>query len=104
MSSSEGLTPAAPFPGPVAAEPPVPASTSADPAPEPVAAAPLDQSPSSTEASVPPVPPSELSPERIAERVAVLDAVDQLPLPEHVELYQRLHAELQSALAEIDGP
>jgi hypothetical protein len=49
-------------------------------------------------------PVSELRPERIAERVAVLDAVGALPLREHVEVYQRLHAELQSALAEIDGP
>jgi hypothetical protein len=30
--------------------------------------------------------------------------VGALPLREHVEVYQRLHAELQSALAEIDGP
>ena len=55
-------------------------------------------------------PPTEtdpepgLSPERIAERVAAIDTLGDLPLREHVELYQRLHVQLQSALAEIDGP
>jgi hypothetical protein len=58
----------------------------------------------SAEAPTPADPAPGLSPERIAERVAALDAVDELPLAEHVELYQRMHAELQSALAEIDGP
>jgi hypothetical protein len=56
------------------------------------------------EAPMPADPAPGLSSERIAARVAALDAVDELPLAEHVELYQRLHAELQSALAEIDGP
>jgi DNA-binding GntR family transcriptional regulator len=70
----------------------------------PAAEAPAEQSapPAETAASAHAAP--QLSPERITERVAVLDAVAELPLAEHVELYQRLHAELQSALAEIDGP
>ncbi|MEP7179475.1 MAG: hypothetical protein ABI775_10325 [Pseudonocardiales bacterium] len=85
MSSSEGLSAVGPVPGP--------------------AAPPTDgERPTSGKASPPTDPAPELSPERIAERVAVLDAVAELPLAEHVELYQRLHAELQSALAEIDGP
>ncbi len=45
-----------------------------------------------------------LSAERIEARVAALDSADALSLPEQVELYQRLHGELQSALAEIDNP
>jgi hypothetical protein len=49
-------------------------------------------------------PALELSPDRVAERMAVLDAVGELSLADHVGLYQRLHEELQSALAEIDGP
>ncbi|PZS29644.1 MAG: hypothetical protein DLM58_15150 [Pseudonocardiales bacterium] len=49
-------------------------------------------------------PISVLSAERIAVRVAALDSAGALPLTEHVELYQRLHGELQSALAEIDNP
>ena len=40
---------------------------------------------------------------RIAEQVAALDTVGDLPLAEHAEMYQRLHTELQGALAEIDG-
>lgn len=35
--------------------------------------------------------------------VTALDSVASLPLTEHAEAYQRVHAELQSALAEIDG-
>lgn len=81
MSPTEGLLPAAAVPGAAAATSPAQTPTPTDGAPAP-----------------------ELTPERIAERVAVLDAVAELPLADHVELYQRLHAELQSALAEIDGP
>ncbi len=104
MSSSEELSPAAAAADPVAGEPSAPAPTSADPVPEPEAAEPVAPSAGPAEAPAATVPAADLSPERIAERVAVLDAADELPLAEHVELYQRLHAELQSALAEIDGP
>lgn len=45
-----------------------------------------------------------LSAERIAAQVAALDTIGALPLTEQVELYQRLHGELQSALAEIENP
>lgn len=48
------------------------------------------------------VPPPVL-PARLAERVAALDTVGDLPLAEHAEAYQRLHTELQAELAEIDG-
>jgi hypothetical protein len=41
---------------------------------------------------------------RIAQQVAALDKVADLPLSQHAEMYQRLHAELQDALADIDGP
>jgi hypothetical protein len=47
--------------------------------------------------------PGQPAAARIAERVAALDAVGDLPLAEHAEAYQRLHTELQAALAEIDG-
>jgi hypothetical protein len=36
-------------------------------------------------------------------RLAVLDGLPDRPLPEHAEVYQSLHADLQAALAEIDG-
>jgi len=44
------------------------------------------------------------TPARIAEHLASLDALGSLPLAEHAEVYQRLHTQLQAALAEIDGP
>jgi hypothetical protein len=93
VSSSEALPPAAAVPGPAAAARTTAASAPAEASTAGEASAPTDADPA-----------PELSPERIAERVAVLDAVGELPLAEHVEVYQRLHAELQSALAEIDGP
>lgn len=40
---------------------------------------------------------------RIAEEVASLATLSELPLSEHADAYQRVHAELQRALAEIDG-
>ncbi|PZS15837.1 MAG: hypothetical protein DLM57_11835 [Pseudonocardiales bacterium] len=40
----------------------------------------------------------------IAAGLAALDAVADLPLADHVDVYQRLHTELQAALAEIEGP
>jgi hypothetical protein len=47
------------------------------------------------------------SPSRQADRVAAVEtALQQLsgqPLEEHAAGYERLHAELQAALAEIDG-
>jgi hypothetical protein len=36
-------------------------------------------------------------------RLAVLDELADRPLQEHAEVYQSLHADLQAALAEIDG-
>jgi hypothetical protein len=99
VSSSEGLSPAAAVPGPAVSAPPGPAV----PAPPGAASTTAEGAPPA-ESSATADPVSELRPERIAERVAVLDAVGALPLREHVEVYQRLHAELQSALAEIDGP
>jgi hypothetical protein len=55
------------------------------------------------------VPPSMSVPapvdvtDRIAQQVATLDVLGELPLAEHADAYQRVHAELQRALAEIDG-
>jgi hypothetical protein len=51
-----------------------------------------------------PATPALATPATIAEQVGVLDNVSDLPLAEHAEVYQRLHTQLQAALAEIDGP
>jgi phage shock protein A len=87
VSSSEGLPAAASVAGEVGEARAAQTSTSA-------------LTSTSTDAE----PALELSPDRVAERMAVLDAVGELSLADHVGLYQRLHEELQSALAEIDGP
>lgn len=38
-----------------------------------------------------------------SQRLRVLDELDARPLEEHAEIYRGLHADLQDALAEIDG-
>ena len=48
-----------------------------------------------------PKPPAELT--TLAESVAALDRLAELPLPEHVSRYDALHGELSEALAAIDG-
>ena len=58
---------------------------------------------SSSETPPPAASEPGATPARIAEQVAALDTVGDLPLAEHAEMYQRLHTELQGALAEIDG-
>jgi hypothetical protein len=39
----------------------------------------------------------------MSERLAVLETLTQRPLPEHAEVFEALHADLQAALAEIDS-
>jgi hypothetical protein len=39
----------------------------------------------------------------LAERLSVLDTLAELPLAEHPDVYQQLHADLQATLAEIDS-
>ena len=39
----------------------------------------------------------------LTSRLGVLDSLDARPLPEHPDVYQQLHAELQATLAEIDN-
>ncbi len=41
--------------------------------------------------------------ERIAQQIASLDALRELPLADHADAYQQVHTELQRALAEIDS-
>lgn len=41
--------------------------------------------------------------ERVRRRVAALDGIADLPLSEHAQRYDEVHAELQAALTEIDG-
>jgi len=55
-------------------------------------------------AASPAAPTPAAIPARIAGWVAALDTAGDLPLAEHIEVYQRLHTQLQAALAEIDGP
>lgn len=40
---------------------------------------------------------------RVEQAVAALGELDARPLSDHPELYQRLHTQLQQALAEIDS-
>ncbi len=72
------------------------AGSAAEPDPAATTAAPAD---SGTDPSV------ELDPvaAHIADQLVALNTVGQLPLAEHAQLYQHLHAELQDALADIDG-
>ena len=39
---------------------------------------------------------------QLAQRLSVLGDLDALPLAEHPDVYQQLHADLQATLAEID--
>jgi hypothetical protein len=41
--------------------------------------------------------------ERVRRHVAALDGIADLPLSEHAQRYDEVHAELQAALTEIDG-
>jgi len=41
--------------------------------------------------------------ERVRRQVSELDEIETLPLGEHAERYNQVHAQLQAALSEIDG-
>lgn len=41
--------------------------------------------------------------QRITSHLGALDTLDSRPLAEHADVFHRVHAELQAALAEIDG-
>ena len=58
-------------------------------------------SPDDLPAGPAPEPPAELT--TLAESVAALDRLADLPLPEHVTRYDALHGELSEVLAAIDG-
>ena len=50
--------------------------------------------------------PEQAAPDELAQidaQLGGLDAIAELPLAEQAEAYQRVHAGLQAALAEIDG-
>ena len=55
----------------------------------------------STDHSDAPVVPADVA-AQLSERLSVLDDLDALPLSEHPDVYQQLHADLQATLAEID--
>jgi hypothetical protein len=76
-------------------------ASGADPAP----AAPVAPS-ADTAAEAAPVTAGDLDPgptQRISAHLGALSSLDSRPLAEHADVYQRVHTELQSALAEIDG-
>jgi hypothetical protein len=50
-----------------------------------------------------PRPAATSAADDLAVRLRVLDDLAERPLPEHAEVYQGLHADLQAALAQIDG-
>ncbi|HEY3090824.1 MAG TPA: hypothetical protein VGJ59_22470 [Jatrophihabitantaceae bacterium] len=41
--------------------------------------------------------------QRVREQVAALDGIEGVPLAEHAQRYDEVHAALQAALVEIDG-
>lgn len=41
--------------------------------------------------------------QRVREQVAALDGIEDVPVDEHAERYDQVHAALQAALGEIDG-
>jgi hypothetical protein len=41
--------------------------------------------------------------QRVREHVAALDGIADMPLAEHAQRYDEVHATLQAALVEIDG-
>jgi len=49
--------------------------------------------------TVEPVPVEQ----RVREQVAALDRIEDVPLAEHAQRYDEVHAALQAALVEIDG-
>jgi hypothetical protein len=49
--------------------------------------------------AVKPVPVEQ----RVREQVAALDGIEDVPLAEHAQRYDEVHAALQAALVEIDG-
>lgn len=73
-----------------------------DPAPRRTAAA-TPSGPAAARSASAPAEPAATTPAGVARWVATLDRAAALPLAEHVELYQRLHIDLQAALVEIDG-
>ena len=64
----------------------------------PVEATPVEASP--VEASPVEAVPVE---QRVREQVAKLDGIADMPLAEHAQRYDEVHAALQAALVEIDG-
>jgi hypothetical protein len=69
----------------------------------------VDEQPSAVDASAVPAPnagPAEAqhtASVRVAAALAPLAGLEVRPLAEHVESYQRVHAELQAVLAELDS-
>ena len=66
---------------------------------EPVDAEPVDAEPAAPQSD--PQPQAERAP-AVAD-LTELDTLDERPLAEHADVFGRVHAQLQAALAEVDG-
>jgi hypothetical protein len=53
--------------------------------------------------TAPPAEVADVLPGELRQALASLDDLDDLPVSEHVERYQQIHAGLQSALSDIEG-
>jgi len=72
---------------------------------EPVDAEPVDAEPVDAEPAAPqshPQPPQAERAPAVAD-LTELDTLDERPLAEHADVFGRVHAQLQAALAEVDG-
>ena len=69
----------------------------------PVDAAPVEATP--VDAAPVEATPVEAMPveQRVREQVTALDGIEDVPLGEHAQHYDEVHAALQAALVEIDG-
>ena len=71
-----------------------------DPVPDEAAAAVPDKA----AAAIPEEPAGGVPVEqRVHDQVAALDDIEDVPLAEHAQRYDEVHAALQAALVEIDG-
>jgi hypothetical protein len=48
--------------------------------------------------------PAEVPPDLLARTEARLAGMDELPVADHPDVYERVHADLLDALADTDGP
>ena len=61
------------------------------------------EQPGAAVAGEPGIAPTAAEPDRFAAQRAVLAGLAERPLDEHADAFAQVHAQLQAALAEIDG-